>query len=122
MLKQGVWMLAAVPALVAGVVDWRWRRIPNWLTVPALAAGIAVKWNGKPISGPVALRTGVPPNPSDKIQFGDFEISVSAIEGTAQLTVRDRQSSRTLPLCVAGLRVLGFVAVDRTTEFIEPFT
>jgi len=35
-------MLAAVPALVAGWTDWRWRRIPNWLTVPALVAGIAV--------------------------------------------------------------------------------
>ncbi len=42
MLKQGVWMLAAVPALVAGWTDWRFRRIPNWLTVPALVAGIAV--------------------------------------------------------------------------------
>ena len=42
MLKQGVWMLAAVPALVAGWTDWRFRRIPNWLTVPALVAGIAL--------------------------------------------------------------------------------
>ena len=42
MLKQGVWMLAAVPAVVAGWTDWRFRRIPNWLTVPALVAGIAV--------------------------------------------------------------------------------
>ena len=25
----------------AGLTDWRWRRIPNWLTVPALLAGIA---------------------------------------------------------------------------------
>jgi prepilin peptidase CpaA len=42
MLKQGVWMLAVIPALVAGWTDWRWRRIPNWLTVPALLLGIAV--------------------------------------------------------------------------------
>jgi len=41
-LKQGVWMLATVPALVAGWTDWRWRRIPNWLTVPALVIGIGV--------------------------------------------------------------------------------
>jgi prepilin peptidase CpaA len=40
MMKQGVWMLAAVPALIAGGTDWRSRRIPNWLTVPALLAGI----------------------------------------------------------------------------------
>ena len=35
-------MLAVIPALVAGWTDWRWRRIPNWLTVPALLLGIAV--------------------------------------------------------------------------------
>ena len=34
-------MLASIPALVAGWTDWRSRRIPNWLTVPALLAGIA---------------------------------------------------------------------------------
>ena len=27
-------------ALVAGVTDWRSRRIPNWLTVPGAAAGL----------------------------------------------------------------------------------
>ena len=34
--------MAAIPALVAGITDWRWRRIPNWLTMPALLLGIAV--------------------------------------------------------------------------------
>ena len=34
--------MATVPALVAGWTDWRGRRIPNWLTVPALLLGIAV--------------------------------------------------------------------------------
>ncbi len=29
-------------AVGAGVLDWRWRRIPNWLTVSGLAAGIGV--------------------------------------------------------------------------------
>lgn len=56
------------------------------------AAGIAVKLNGKPISSQSALRTGVAPDRSDRIEFGDFEIAVSAIEGKCQLTVRDRQS------------------------------
>jgi prepilin peptidase CpaA len=51
MLKQGVWMLATVPALVAGWTDWRWRRIPNWLTIPALLLGVgancfAMGWAG----------------------------------------------------------------------------
>ena len=35
-------MLATLPAAVAGYTDWRWRRIPNWLTVPGLVLGIAV--------------------------------------------------------------------------------
>jgi uncharacterized protein len=56
------------------------------------AAGIAVKLNGKPISGPATLRTGVAPNPSDRLEFGDFEIAVSATAGNYQLIVRDRQS------------------------------
>lgn len=35
-------MLATIPALIAGGIDWRSRRIPNWLTVPTLVIGIAV--------------------------------------------------------------------------------
>lgn len=34
--------LAVALSLIAGWTDWRSRRIPNWLTVPALAVGIAV--------------------------------------------------------------------------------
>jgi prepilin peptidase CpaA len=41
MLKQGVWMLATIPAIAAGWTDWQFRRIPNWLTMPALLVGIA---------------------------------------------------------------------------------
>jgi len=38
-------------AMVAGVFDWRYRRIPNWLTGSGLAAGVAVntilyRWPG----------------------------------------------------------------------------
>jgi prepilin peptidase CpaA len=38
-------------AMVAGILDWRYRRIPNWLTVSGLATGIAVntilyRWPG----------------------------------------------------------------------------
>lgn len=38
-------------AICAGVLDWRFRRIPNWLTVSGLAAGVAVNtalsgWGG----------------------------------------------------------------------------
>ena len=42
MLKEAVWILAVLLALAAGWMDWRSRRIPNWLTVPGLVVGIAV--------------------------------------------------------------------------------
>lgn len=42
MVKADLWMLCIVPALIAGVTDWRTRRLPNWLTVSTLLAGIAV--------------------------------------------------------------------------------
>ena len=35
-------LLTGIVALLAGFTDLRWRRIPNWLTVPAAAAGLAV--------------------------------------------------------------------------------
>lgn len=37
----GPWMLAAV-VLAGAAADWRTRRIPNWLTLPAMAAGIVL--------------------------------------------------------------------------------
>ena len=36
-----LWTLAIALAITAGVTDWRSRRIPNWLTVPAAALGLA---------------------------------------------------------------------------------
>ena len=35
-------MLPALLAAAAGWSDWRFRRIPNWLTVPGLLLGVAV--------------------------------------------------------------------------------
>jgi prepilin peptidase CpaA len=40
-LKPVVLGLAVAFAVTAGVMDWRSRRIPNWLTVPGLLVGIA---------------------------------------------------------------------------------
>jgi prepilin peptidase CpaA len=45
------WIPAVLVAMGAGILDWRYRRIPNWLTVSGLAAGIAVnailyRWPG----------------------------------------------------------------------------
>jgi len=42
MLQSGPWIPAVLTAICAGVLDWRFRRIPNWLTVSGLVAGIAV--------------------------------------------------------------------------------
>ena len=51
MMLQSGWVLAVFLAAWAGVLDWRYRRIPNWLTVPGLFAGVAVNtiaagWSG----------------------------------------------------------------------------
>jgi len=45
------WIPAALLAMAAGFLDWRYRRIPNWLTVSGLAAGVAAntilyRWPG----------------------------------------------------------------------------
>jgi len=40
--REGALLLPALLALTAGWTDWRSRRIPNWLTVPGLLAGIAL--------------------------------------------------------------------------------
>ncbi len=56
MLQSGPWIFApwipaVLVAMVAGVLDWRYRRIPNWLTVSGMATGVAVntilfRWPG----------------------------------------------------------------------------
>jgi prepilin peptidase CpaA len=51
MLQLGPWIPAILLAICAGVLDWRYRRIPNWLTVSGLVAGMAVNgillgWSG----------------------------------------------------------------------------
>jgi prepilin peptidase CpaA len=45
------WIPAILVAMGAGALDWRYRRIPNWLTVSGLAAGVAAntilyRWPG----------------------------------------------------------------------------
>jgi prepilin peptidase CpaA len=39
-VNKAIWILSAVFALTAGVTDLRWRRIPNWLTYPAIPGAI----------------------------------------------------------------------------------
>jgi len=45
------WIPAILVAICAGVTDWRFRRIPNWLTLSGFLAGVLVntalfRWNG----------------------------------------------------------------------------
>jgi prepilin peptidase CpaA len=45
------WIPAMLLALGAGILDWRYRRIPNWLTVSGAVAGVAAntilyRWPG----------------------------------------------------------------------------
>jgi prepilin peptidase CpaA len=54
-LTHAIWILAAVFALAAGIMDLRSRRIPNWLTMPAamcaiLLHALAGGWRGAGIS------------------------------------------------------------------------
>jgi prepilin peptidase CpaA len=47
----GAWIAAVLIAIIAGVLDWRYRRIPNWLTASGLAAGVVIntvlyRWPG----------------------------------------------------------------------------
>src|SRR2546423_13800743 len=51
MLQSGPWIPAVLTAICAAVLDWRYRRIPNWLTVSCLVVGIALNtalfgWGG----------------------------------------------------------------------------
>ena len=53
--RQLIWISALVLTLSAGWLDWRSRRIPNWLTVPGLFLGITVNsfltgWHGAKLS------------------------------------------------------------------------
>jgi prepilin peptidase CpaA len=41
-LSEAPWVAATTLALAAGYTDWRARKIPNWLTIPALLIGVAV--------------------------------------------------------------------------------
>src|SRR5260221_14380970 len=41
-MHTAIWILAAVFAIAAGITDFRRRRIPNWLTYPAIPIAIAL--------------------------------------------------------------------------------
>ena len=48
---QFIWMLTLALTFLAALLDWRSRRIPNWLTVPGLLSGVLIHaliggWHG----------------------------------------------------------------------------
>ena len=56
-------LLMCLPVLgllvVAAVVDWRTRRIPNWLTFTLVLSGLAQSWMPQAIVGPWSSLTGL---------------------------------------------------------------
>jgi prepilin peptidase CpaA len=56
MLQSGPWIPAVLTAICAAVLDWRYRRIPNWLTVSGLLAGIGVN---TALFGMAGMKTGL---------------------------------------------------------------
>ncbi|MFY9560273.1 MAG: A24 family peptidase [Terriglobales bacterium] len=56
MLQSAPWIPAVLTAICAGVLDWRSRRIPNWLTVSGLVAGLGVNTT---LFGWVGLKAGL---------------------------------------------------------------
>jgi prepilin peptidase CpaA len=41
--REIIWAFALTLTFVAAAVDWRTRKIPNWLTVPGILAGITLR-------------------------------------------------------------------------------
>jgi prepilin peptidase CpaA len=41
--QQAIWMFSIGLTLLAGCVDFRTRKIPNWLTVPAFCIGVSLR-------------------------------------------------------------------------------
>ena len=56
MSRESIWFLAVFVATWAGILDWRYRRIPNWLSMSALVAGVAVN---SAVSGLAGLKTSL---------------------------------------------------------------
>ena len=113
-LQAGPWILAVAVALVAGVLDWRFRRIPNWLTVSGAAAGILIntvllRWPGlKTALLGMALGLGVllPFVIARSLGAGDWKLAgaLGACLGPAQLL-----NVLMAAILVAGVMALGVV-------------
>jgi prepilin peptidase CpaA len=56
--EQAIWLCAVLIAAGAGILDWRSRRIPNWLTMSALVTGLAANFAAGGIKGGVEAIEG----------------------------------------------------------------
>ena len=106
--------MAVVVAVIAGVWDWRSRRIPNWLTVSGAAAGLAVNtiltgWVGLKaalLGMLLGLAVLLPFVLIRSLGAGDWKLTgaIGAVLGPQQLG-----SALVASLLVAGLMALGVV-------------
>jgi len=54
-VNKTLWILSIIFSLTAGITDLRWRRIPNWLTYPAIPCAVILHsmaggWHGAKLS------------------------------------------------------------------------
>jgi prepilin peptidase CpaA len=123
--RTTVWMLTLALTCVAAVWDWRSRRIPNWLTVPGVVAGITLHsvlqgWHGAGFSMAgmgLALALLLPLVYLRAIGAGDWKLmgAVGALVGWQIFLV----------VLFGSIFVAGFMAVaqmiraDRVTETLR---
>jgi prepilin peptidase CpaA len=121
---QIIWIVSLGLTLAAATLDWRTRRIPNWLTVPALFAGIALHsvlngWHGTLFAlegAALALLILVPPVTIRVLGAGDWKLMgvVGALMGPVLMLF-----ILFVSILVAGLMAL--VQMTRAGRVVETF-
>ena len=108
-------------AICAGVLDWRYRRIPNWLTVSGFAAGIAIntilfRWAGVKdavLGAVLGLGILLPFVLVRSLGAGDWKLAGAL---GACLGWRQMLSVLMGTILVAGVMALAVVDLERATE------
>jgi prepilin peptidase CpaA len=113
-IQVAAWVPAVAIAIVAGILDWRYRRIPNWVTVSGLAAGIVIntalyRWPGLKaalLGALLGLGVLLPFVLIRSLGAGDWKLAgaLGACLGPRQLT-----SVLVGTILVAGVMALGLV-------------